>query len=322
MKSTRPLAPAALRLALVAAALAGPATPGLADPFSPEQSTATLTVTYRLAGGGEDLPASHERHVIWSVENSYKVKATLIAQKPSGAGGLHQPDANETAQNAERQAAAQSAAGNMQDMMAQAQQIMDKCGDDEACVQTETMKMAQGIDPNSPQLQQAKKDIDKASQMPDLRYQMFNGGQQSGTYQVAEKAHEAYFDAACSLKNEPTCAIDTAVVGNGALDDGNGNKTFQTGTMAEVDTQTGSLVFILPPPGIAAAKRTVKSPNPDAKTGTFDEMRQIHSEVAGERIEVSCGACRSASGKITRDVEDQLLRRPAKLTIEWTFTRP
>jgi len=318
MQFKRPTAQAAALSAVLSVIAAS----AFADSFSPEQSTATLTVTYRLTGGGEDLPQSRERHVIWSIDDTYKVKATLAAQKPSGFGGLHKPDANETAQNAQRQAAAESAAGNMQDMMAQAQAIMEKCGDDEACMQTETMKMAQGIDPNSQQLQQAKKDIQTASAMPGMRYQMFNGGPQSGTYVVKEKGHEAYFDAACSLKNEPTCAIDTTVSGSGAVSDGNGNTTFQSGVFAEVDTQTGSLILTLPSPGTAAVKRIVKSPVPNTKVGTFDDLRYLPSDKAGEQITVSCGDCKSAHGTITRDIEDQTLRRPAKLVIEWTFARP
>lgn len=318
MERGRTAARAAVLLAAFGAALAGIVASARAEPFSPERSAATLTVTYHLTGGGEDLPASHERHVIWSVDNRYAVKATLVAQKPSGFGGLHQPDAAE----AERAAAAQSAAGNMQDMMAQAQKIMEKCGDDEACIQTETIKMAQGIDPNSPQLQQAKKDMEKAGAMPGLRYQMFNGDRQSGTYAIAEQAREAYFDAACSLKNEPTCATDTAVSGDGTLDDGNGGTTFQAGIMAELDSQAGSLILMLPPPGNAAVKRTVKSPNPGVKVGTFDDRRQLHDDAFGDRITVSCGDCRTAHGTVTRDVEDALLGRPAKLVIEWTFVRP
>jgi hypothetical protein len=199
---------------------------------------------------------------------------------------------------------------------------MEKCGDDEACLQAETMKMAQGIDPNAQQLQQAKQDIAKAGVMPGTRYQMFNGGQQSGAYKVVEKAHEAYFDAACGLKNEATCAIDTAVSGDGPLDDGNGNKTFQAGIMAEIDTQDGSLILMLPPPGFAGVTRVVRSLNAGVKVGTFHETRRLHADATEGQITVACGDCRSAHGTLTRDVEDSLLGRPAKLTIDWTFTRP
>jgi hypothetical protein len=306
-----------LAVALLAAA------PASADPFSPLKSKATLMLTYTLTGGGTDRPDSHEREVIWSVENRYEVEATLVAEKPSGFGSFHKPDAAETASMQQRQAAAEAGAQNMQGMMEMAQKIMEKCGEDEACIQQETIKMSQQIDPNDPKIKAAKQNIETASAMPGDRYQLFSAGLQSGTFKVTEKAHEAYFDAACSLKNQAPCAFDSVVRGDGKLTDGNGDTSMMTGAFAEIDTQSGSLIFTMPRPGIAAARRTVTSKNPQVKTGTFDEIRTLKADkLYGEQITVSCGDCRSASGTITRDVEDEFLGRPAKLVIDWKFTRP
>ncbi|MDQ7247204.1 hypothetical protein [Dongia sedimenti] len=306
-----------LAVALLASA------PASADPFSPAKSKATLTVTYTLKGGGTDRPESHEREVIWSVDEHYEITATMVAEKPSGFGSFHKPDAAEQAGMAQRQAAAEAGAQNMQSMMEMAQAIMAKCGEDEACIQQETIKMSQQIDPNDPKLKATKQNIETASAMPGDRYQVFSAGPQTGTYTIAGKAHEAYFDAACSLKNQTPCAFDSTVSGTGRLTDGNGNTSMMTGALAEIDSQSGSLVFQIPRPGIAAAKRTVTSKNPEVKTGTFDEIRTLKAEkLYGEQITVSCGACRSASGTITRDVEDEFLGRPAKLVIDWKFSRP
>ena len=295
-----------------------------ADPFSPPKSKATLTLTYTLTGGGTDRPASHEREVIWSVENRYEVKATLVAEKPGGFGALHKPDAAEAASMQQRQANADAAAGNMQDMMEMAQKIMEKCGEDEACIQAESIKMSQQVDPNDPKLKAAKQNIEAASAMPGNRYQLFSSGPQSGSYKMTEKAHEAYFDAACSMKNQAPCAFDTAVAGAGKLTDPQGNTSFTLGVMAEVDAQAGSLIFTMPVPGFAKVTRTVTSQSKDVKTGSFEETRTLKpGEIGGgEQIAVSCGECKSASGSVTRDVEDGLLGRPAKLVIDWKFTRP
>jgi hypothetical protein len=306
-----------LSVALLAAA------PASADPFSPLKSKATLSVTYTLTGGGTDRPDSHEREVIWTVENRYDVKATLVAEKPSGFGGLHKPDAAETASMQQRQAAAEAGAQNMQGMMEMAQKIMEKCGDDEACMQAETIKMSQQIDPNDPKLKAAKQNIETASAMPGDRYQLFSAGPQSGTYKMTEKAHEAYFDAACSLKNQAPCAFDTAVAGAGKLTDPQGNTSFTFGIMAEVDTQAGTLIFTLPVPGFAKVTKTVTSQSKAVKTGRFEETRSLKpGEVGAEQITVSCGACKSTGGTVKREVEDGLLGRPAQLVIDWKFTRP
>jgi hypothetical protein len=297
--------------------------PAMADPFSPPKSEATLTITFHLTGGGDDLPASHERHITWSVDDRYVVSAGMVAEKPSGYAGMHKPDSAAVADLQQRQAAAAAGANDMQDMMAMAQAAMAKCGEDEACLQAEVIKMSQKVDPNSAQLQDAKKQAAIATAAPlGNRYQTFSTGMQSGQFLVQEKAHVALFDAACSLRNEPTCAVDSTVSGKGALNDGAGNTSFQTGAFAEIDTKEGSLIFLLPAVGFAQVKKVATSPDKHAKTGTFDEIRTLKADkLYGEQIKIACGECRAVHGTITRDVVDELLGRPAKLTIDWKFTR-
>jgi hypothetical protein len=303
--------------ATMAAMLAGVS----ADPFSPPQSKATLTITYTLTGSGVDRPESHERDVTWTIKNSFAVKANLTARAPSGFAGLHKPDAAETQREAQRQQAAQAAAADMQGMMAQAQAIAEKCGDDEACMQAEAIKMSQGIDPNSAQLKDAKANIEKASVVPGNRYQMFDSGVQTGSYRIDEKAHQAYFDAACSLRNESPCAYDTTVTGSGALSDGAGHDSYPGGGFAELDAQGGTLIVNLPALGVAKIEKTVQSQNPEIKTGTTADVRIMMDDVYQQRVTVSCGECRSAHGTVTQTIEDSLLGNKAKLTIDWKFTR-
>jgi hypothetical protein len=308
--------PRALR-AVLCCAFVSTMSAAIAASFSAPNATATLTVSYRLAGGGEDLPKSHERHVTWSVDDTYDVKATLVAGKPAAMGGLHKPDAAEQAREANRAKAANAAAGDMQDMMAMAQKITETCGDDEACITRETMKMSQSVDPNSAKLKSAKENIAKASAMPGDRYQLFSSKDQSGTFKIDEKSRVALFDAACSLATESRCLVATTVAGSGALSDGAGKTTFQTGAMAEYDAQGGTLVVMLPAAGIASAKET----RTGARSGTADARRGPLKGVRLDPVTVECGDCKTASGKISKNVEDELTGRPAKLEIEWKFSR-
>lgn len=308
----------ALRAVFCCASILVPAAPSaFAASFSAPNGPATLTVTYRITGGGEDLPKSHERHVTWSVADSYEVKATLVAGKPVAMGGLHKPDANEQAREAGRAKAANAAAGDMQDMMAQAQKIAETCGDDEGCITRETMKMSQSIDPNSAKLKSAKENVAKASAMPGERYQLFTSKEQTGTFAIEEKSRVALFDAACSLATESRCLVETIVTGSGAQVDAAGKTTFQTGAMAEYDAEGGSLVVILAAPGFATAKETQTG----AKSGTSEARRAPLKGVRLDPVTVSCGECKAASGKVSKNVEDELTGRPAKLDIEWKFSR-
>jgi hypothetical protein len=305
-----------LVLSAPAAALAQGATP------TPENGTATLTITFEIAGTGVDQPESHERNVTWTVADRYTVTATMTATKPGAFAAMHGPDAEEQAREAERMAAADAAAADMQSMMAQAQKIMELCGDDEACIQAETMKMAQGIDMASPEMQSAQANIAAASVLPETRYQLFMPATQSGTYAIEESAHQAYYDAACSPATEATCGFDTTVRGDGATTDASGATETPTGAMAELDLQTGSLIIGLPIPGFATVTKTVVSANPDIETGATEEIRALRqADIADGPVTVSCGDCMTASGTFERAVSDALLGYPAKLLVTWSFTR-
>jgi hypothetical protein len=289
---------------------------------SPLNGTATLTLTFELKGTGVERPASHEKNVTWTMENRYTVTATMTAQKPGGFGAMHKPDAAEQAREAERAAAVGAAAGSMQSMMEQAEQIMKLCGDDEACITRESMKMSQGVDMSSPEMQAAKANVAAASVMPEARYQIFAPVTQSATFAVKEVAHEAYYDAACSPATEASCSIDTTVSGQGDTTDGGDATVFATAASAEIDYQRGSLLLNLTVPGMAKVQKTVASKVPEVASGTTDVIRMIRfGDVAEDPLQVSCGACTTASGSFERDVTDELLGRPAKLVVTWSFKR-
>lgn len=325
MKGRHFRAGAALPAALLALALSPPLiTEARAQAApSPENATATLIVTFELTGGGEDLPPSQERHVTWKVADRFTVTATMTAAKPGGFPSMHPLDAEEQAREAERLAAVDSAATSMQSMMEQAQKIAELCGDDEACIQAEVMKMSQGVDMSSPEMQAAQADIAAASAMPGVRYQMFTPGTQTGSFAVEESARAAYFDAACSLATEARCAVETVVRGEGATGFGDGATEVPTGAMAELDLKAGSLRLRLTVPGLATAEKTVSSANPEVESGTTETVRSVSlDKMPDGPIEVSCGACRTASGSFEREMSDQLLGYPAKLVVTWSFTRP
>ncbi len=302
-------------------AFASAATAETAVP-SPENGTATLTVTFELKGAGVDRPASQEKNVTWTVENRYSVTAKMSAQKPSGFATYHKPDAAEQAREAGRAAAVTQAATDMSSMMEQAEKIMALCGDNEDCITRESMKMAQGVDMASPEMQSAQASIAAASVMPELRYQAFHPVTQTATFAVKEAAYEAYYDAACSPATEASCAIDTAVSGEGKTTDGGTATEFPTAASAEIDYQRGTLILFLTVPGLAKVQKTVASKAPQVATGTTEERRMIRLGDVGEApLEISCGACMAASGSFERDVPDELLRRPAKLVVTWSFKR-
>jgi hypothetical protein len=207
-------------------------------------------------------------------------------------------------------------------MMAQAEAIMAKCGDNEACITAESMKMSQGVDMNSAQMKSAKANIATATAMPGDRYQLFQPDKQTGTFKIDEKTQEAYFDAACSLKNEESCTVRSTIKGRGDQVDGSGKTSFGTAAMAEYDSKGGTLMIRMPALGVSRAERVVESKSPDTKGGTSSVVRRVKVDAFDKPIKVSCGQCKTASGRVTAQVKDEALGRPATLTVDWKFTRP
>lgn len=311
----------ALALAASFAASIATAPAFAADRFSPAGQVATVTVSFKVTGSGDDIPASHERHVTWKVDDRYDVKATMKAVKPGGYPGLHGMGGDQKADLQKKQDAAQSAAASQSDLMAAAQKAMEKCGENQACMMAEVQKMSKMVDPAKTQ---ATKDQMAIATAPTAdRYQIFQSDAQSGTFKATESASEAYFDAACSLKTEAKCRIDTTVAGEGAQTDGAGKTTTMTAAMAEYDAQAGTLVLQLPSTFVGTAEKTVKAASgaSNVKPGTTKVNRITHTDWVKDRITVNCGECRSVQGTYTKPVKDALLGRPATLLVEWKFTR-
>jgi hypothetical protein len=304
------------------AALSVIAAPAVGQSFSPASGVATLTLSFKLVGSGDEIPTSKERHVRWSVDDSYEIKATLLATKPGGFGAMHPRDADEQAREKKREAATQTAAKDMSGMMAQAEAIMAKCGDNEACITAETMKMSQGVDMNSAQMKSVKANVATATAMPGDRYQLFQPDKQTGSFKIDEKTQEAYFDAACSLKNEETCTTRSTIKGSGDQVDGSGKASFGTGAMAEYDAKSGTLMIQMPALGVSRAERVVESKSSSTKAGASTVVRRVKVAEFDKPIKVSCGQCKTASGRVTSQVKDEALGRPATLTVDWKFTRP
>jgi hypothetical protein len=289
-----------------------------ADKPSPAKSVATLSVTFEVAGAGsfnkKDKTGSGE----WTVKDTYTISQTMLAQPPSGYGSLHKMEAAQQATETNRSAAANRAATNMAPMMQQAEAIAKKCGDDEACMQRETMKMAQGIDPNSAAMKSAKSDIQTASKPPADRYQVFSGGSQTGEFKVEEEFKFNDRDPLCLSKPKQTCHTTTTVAGAGPILL-NGKPKFDSTAIGEIDLAGGTLKLQLQPPFPVAVKQTIVSDKPGLKTGTTDAMRFMTDLKLDLLVTANCTT--GCKGEKTFDIKDQLDSQPAKLKVSWSFSR-
>ena len=92
--------------------------------------------------------------------------------------------------------------------------------------------------------------------------------------------------------------------------------------IGELDMQTGSLIMTFPLPGVAKATKTITSASQDQKSGT-EAVTYFLSVPSTQNINLtaSCGACKTAEGSFTKELDDELLGRKGTLKVSWKFTR-
>jgi len=301
---------------------------GIALAQAPAEAPATLVVTVELKSAGLQRPKSGEKNVTWTVAHTFTTTTKLKADKAQGSPLLHKPNPGQQAANEKAAKAAEKAASDAAPLMAQAEKIFEKCGDDEACIERETLKLAGSLDKEKAAA--AGKSAAEAGEAADkavpkgVRYQNFRRGASTGVYRIDEAAHEAYFDAACSPRNEASCSIDTVVKGDGAIETHDGKTAMPAAAWIEVDYEAGTAIVTLTGFGIGKATKAVKSGSPERPSGVSEVKRTSLPEGIGSPVlEGKCTAgCASASGTFTKETVEPLLRQPATLTISWKFTQP
>lgn len=210
--------------------------------FAPAGSKATLTVSYRFEAEGrkQDKYDLHE----WKLQRSVELSAELVAHKPAPLPALQPLDGAQTAKIQQQQAQVNKAATQMAPMMAQAEAIMARCGDDEKCMEREAMKMGAAMagTPQLAQAQQTGRETAAMMQPGANRYQRWEGRSQSGRYQLDEAWHVVHADPICARLPKARCTHDMTRKGSGELPASPGS------TMLEIDTRGNTMVLMLPIP--------------------------------------------------------------------------
>lgn len=253
-------------LALFASSLAAQA----AGSSAPAGAKATLTVEYIYESSGkkQDKIDVHE----WRVRRSANLVANLTAMAPTSLPSMQELDAKQTAELKNKQTKAKSAATKMAPMMQSVEQIMAKCGEDEACISREVEAMGKGM-AGTPQMDAAMsagKDINEISKQGPLRYQAWHSTSQSGTYSIDETTHIVHGDPICIGLPRDRCTRDEVRKGSGAIPLPPGAKNAQAlaGASAfEVDMEKNTVTLLLP---------QAMLPLPYIETITTDEPEGTH----------------------------------------------
>lgn len=249
------------RLAL-AFAIGCLAAPAHAADFAPVGAKATLTVEYRFEAKGRKQD-KHDLHE-WAVKRDTELVAELQAKKPAPMPVLQPPEAAQMAKIGQQQAQMQKAHKQMAPMMAGAEAIVAKCGDDEKCIEREAMKMGAALS-GTKQLDDTLKtgrEIAEVMKPGADRYQRWEGTTQKGRYAIDEAWHVVHADPLCMSLPKARCTHDMTRKGAAEI------APTKTSAAAEVDVQAGTLIVMLPVPHVALAY--VETHTTDEPQGTHD----------------------------------------------------
>lgn len=302
------------------------ALPAHAEMFAAKGARGSLDVEYSYVAVGKtgDKYDSHE----WRVTRTVNLSAQLAAQAPTPLPGLHQLDAGQQAELANKRTSAADSVQKVQQktapMMADIESIMAKCGDDEACMEKAVASygMSMGM---TPELESARQDVDDAVKASDLgapRYQIWRATAQKGTYSIDETLHRVDADPICMELPGARCTSDTSNKGAGDIAPPPSAKeepaTAAGMSALEVDTVKKTLMIALPIPlNVLPYQQTVKTDDPEehsgaaAKSMSFPlEVKPITATLAGDGRDQTGEQVIKLSGKAEEG---------GTLTIRWHF---
>jgi hypothetical protein len=282
-----------------------------------------LDVEYLIEGkySGKTQLESADWRVKRNLKVSYEVYAKELAKY-----GISDPSHSEEvkADSEALSARGAAAAANNADLMAKMEQAADACGDDEACMESFAMQMAQ--QPGSQQqLQKMSKDVKELTGQAQAmeaksppRYQQWLGkeGQSlkiAGEVGLEESLHSTVYDPIC-FKTDNICTFDRARKAAYPLD-ASAAELAAPGLIVEVDTVKNAISVVLPPPFLAVKV--------DEKTG--EGMKKVEVPFAGrnpgqliEQLKFIGVPGRKAEKTIKlKELDDYA--QPVTLTVRWQF---
>ena len=213
--------------------------------FAPPGAKAVLTVEYSYQSDGRVADKYDSRE--WSVLRTVSISAELEAARPALASAVQVPDAAQQARSDRAVAQGEAIARQMGGSMADLQAAVEKCGEDQACLQKLAMQMAgnAAAKPRS-ETQRVARETEAAMKPGAPRYQLWKGVAQQGSYRISEDAKITHADPICLEGPGKFCHRSEERRGEGALPEGaRGSAAL---TQAEIDAEKQTLWLRLPMP--------------------------------------------------------------------------
>jgi hypothetical protein len=223
---------------------------------------ATLTVDYVYATKGSKPDKYDPRD--WTVNRKVSIVTQLVADKPQTLSSLRQMEAGQAADQKEQQKRAVSASQKMAPMAGDMMKIVEKCGDDEGCIERAVVAYSSGVK-MTPELKSAGEDVKAASKQGPLRYQTWKPVAETVTWSVDEVYNAKNADPICQNKPNRQCTRRETRKGGGTLPAAKGSVAMLDVDSEKKDLYIAALPQIIPGPMYT---RVISDDLPDHETGT------------------------------------------------------
>lgn len=298
----------------------------LAADFAPVGARATLTAeySYESAGRKADKYVSHE----WKVLRSVSMSTELAAGKPASLSQVQAPDAAQTAKIDKQRAQAEKLSTQMAPTMAAVEKIMARCGEDEACIERETMKLGFGMSGSQQteaQLQTGRETTKLMAKDAD-RYQIWKATALKGSYQIEESARFVDADPLCMTLPGARCHRSETRSGAGAvpgaLPDAARQGNAAGFATVEIDTGKNMMWVRLPLPlNLLPIKETIVTDMPGSTAPKGPQQRQYDFKALRDIQPFNValkGGWRNQSGEQTIALNGGA-GETGKLRVRWRF---
>lgn len=310
------------RIAWLAAALL-PGVSSAAD-FAAKGARGVLSVEYLYTSSGKkaDKHDSHE----WRIRHSVSMSSELVAEAPASLARLQAPDAQQMARIDQQRAQAEKMSRQMAPAAAGVEALLAKCGEDEACIEREAVKMGDAMAGQKPSRELLKTGVETSAAMQPgaLRYQAWQSTSLSGSYQIDEQQKFATTDPLCMDRPGMRCHREVRRSGAGAVPPPvDPRKQAAAGFAAtEFDTAAKMLYVRLPVPlNVLPCTEVITTDIPGAsESGTPRACQQLF-QPAGKASPFTVAlqpGSRTQSGERTLAIEGSGPER-GQLVVRWRF---
>jgi hypothetical protein len=307
-----------------------------AESFAANGAKGTLTVDYIYSSSGRQREEGGYDPYEWKVTRQLSFVVEVAAQAPTAMPTVQGMNGAQTAELKGMQANAQSAAAAYAPMMASAEKIAAKCGNDEACITREVQKMGMGMQ-GTGQGEAMKRDAKSLQGAAgSLRYQAWRPVSERGTYSIDEVVNISNADPICTARPRHRCTRKEVRKGSGAVppppQQGKGKPAYAG--MAAVEFDAGASTLTISPPAALSMLPYSETITSDEPEGTYDKpiahgthpgnmMMRVGASGSGYQPEAFTvalkGGYRDQSGEKVVNLKGRR-HETGTLTVRWRFT--